>query len=203
MNSMGLVEITAGALDGFGADLSLKLIDLERRHDGTYVASARGMHKRQPVAFAASLSPAWEPKQLPGAGTMLYLGMVNLIRLGEEGDSFVRAVDDVYGTGIGCCTMRDRVPYTAVGLATNPLLVESQEVKMKLFFETGGPQRYAELYLNIKPQDGVVQLFEKDQAYRRAVVLSLARETHSGGQPKQTVMKGIAGLIRPQGGSKN
>jgi len=170
---MGLPEIAKTTEDGF-VDLTFRLIDLERRPDGSCVVSARGLHQRQPVAFAASLSPVWEPKPLVDANVTLYWGLVHLLRLGEEGDHFVRALDSVYGTRIKSSTMRQQALFTAVGLGTDPRKLEDEDVKLKLFFDLAGPQRYAEFYLNIKARDDVIEVLEKDDEYRRNLVLSLA-----------------------------
>jgi len=48
---------------------------------------------------------------------------------------------------------------------------------MKFFFESDDEERYAEFYLNIDVCGSTVQFHEKDQDYRRGVVLALCGDT--------------------------
>ena len=58
-------------------------------------------------------------------------------------------------------------------LAGNPSRLPAEPVKMKLFFESDEDDLSAEVYLNFSVLERHVQFHEKDQDFRRPLVLAL------------------------------
>lgn len=55
----------------------------------------------------------------------------------------------------------------AVGIASNPALIEDEPIRMKLFFDEGVENgRYAEVFFNVDLPEGFGALNEKDEEYR-------------------------------------
>jgi hypothetical protein len=64
----------------------------------------------------------------------------------------------------------------ALSLAGNPAELANGEVKIKLFFESGAEDDYAELFASIDLRGRRLSINEKDPEYRRGVVRALRAE---------------------------
>ncbi len=69
--------------------------------------------------------------------------------------------------------MRRSVHFAAVSLAGDPSRLHAEPIKMKLFFESDEDDLCAEVYLNFNVLKRHVQFHEKDQDFRRPLVLAL------------------------------
>ncbi len=68
--------------------------------------------------------------------------------------------------------------FTAVALAGDPRKIASEEVKFKLFHETGSPEdeegpEYFEMFFNVNLCSNVAELNEKDNDFRGGVLNAL------------------------------
>jgi hypothetical protein len=167
-----LPDVTAESEEGF-ADLAFRLIRSDVGGDGAHHVEAWGQHNGQPVAFLAVLEPTWEPQPIEDTPNHWYWGWVLLRSVGTASDAFVRALDLLYGTSLGYRFMQKETRWRAVGLAEDPRRLVEQPVHMKLFFEHDDEARYAEVYLNIDSKAERVEFHEKDEGYRRPLLLAL------------------------------
>jgi hypothetical protein len=170
-----MLELTAGAEEGF-VDLCLEINGLVREEDGKVRFEAKAIYEGRKVGFAVTLGSEWEVQKLEDMEQPLYWGETQLISLGEESDLFIQTLDRLYETKVGAVRMRHNVDFTAVSLGGNPRGLETEPLKMKLFFEADPDERYAEFYLNCDVAQRRVEFHEKDPEYRRAVVLALSQE---------------------------
>lgn len=60
-------------------------------------------------------------------------------------------------------------------LGGDPTHLETEELEIKLFYEAGEADQYAEVFLNVGLEPGIVELREKYGAYRQALVRAIAR----------------------------
>jgi len=115
---------------------------------------------------------------MEGSEGSLFAGKAALLSIGPESDELVAVLDDLYGTRTGACVMRKQISVTAVGLLSDPRLIETQPVRMKIFFNANAEDEstYAEAYLNVLLQSGVLQFHEKGEDYRRPLIRALAED---------------------------
>jgi hypothetical protein len=170
-----MLELTVGAEDGF-VDLCLEMNGFAREQNGKVRFEAKAIHKSQKVGFAVTLGPDWEVQKLEDTDQPphLYWGEAQLSSLGEESDLFVQVLDRLYETRVGAARMSQNVDVTAVSLGGHPRSLETEPLKMKFFFDVDPDERYAEFYLNCDVVQKRVEFHEKDQDYRKAVVLALS-----------------------------
>jgi hypothetical protein len=90
-----------------------------------------------------------------------------------ESDALAMALSRLYGLPHAGLRMLPEIRTEAVGLASDPRLIESEPVKMKLFFHSENEDRYAEMFLNIDRRAQTVELHEKDPEYRKDLVRAL------------------------------
>lgn len=100
-----------------------------------------------------------------------------MISLGAGSDAFIQTLDQLYDTKVGATQMRRSVHFTAVSLAGNPNTLPAEPVKMKLFFESDEDDRCAEVYLNFDVLKRRVHFHEKDQDFRRPLILALGKNS--------------------------
>lgn len=170
--SMRLPQITSDQEEGF-QDLVFALSDYSVGRAGDQKLRATGRHSTQIVAFDVRLGPEWNERPLEGVDVQLYAGSVTLSAVGPESDALVSAVDDLYGTHLSPEKMRRQTEFAALSLEGHPKKLESGPCKLKLFFESEDENRYAEVYLNIDLAGSRVELAEKDEEYRRPLLLAL------------------------------
>jgi hypothetical protein len=165
--------ISSKAGEGF-VDLSFAIESREQPAGAAQRLVAVGLDRDQEVAFSITLEPGWKEGKLEGVALMTFTGTVILGSVGPRSDKLLQAIDRLYATGLGPKTMAQQVRFTGISLAGRPDSLDSGPVKIKLFFESGVEDRYAELYLNLDVARGAVELSEKDADYRTAVVQALA-----------------------------
>jgi hypothetical protein len=169
-----LVEVNISADDGFGADVVFQLREHKLLADGTQTIRAAGLYKGREVAFDVVLAPTWK-KPNAGKDTSLVTGTgsVSYRRVGPESEAFLKMLDDLYRTNVNPKEMRAETTFSAAALKGDPGDLSKGPVMMKLFFETGRNDQYAELYTNIDLSARRVELAEKDEGYRRQVIAAL------------------------------
>jgi hypothetical protein len=173
---MPLSEITVHKDSDDWADLDLPLSNLRREADGKTIVTARGLYKGRPVGFAVVLGAKWEEQPLESLSEPLRWGDVELISYGSESDAFLSVVAGAYGLPVDALKMIERTKFLAVSLSGDPILVDEEAIKLKLFFECDVEEEYAEFYLNIDRTRSVVEFHEKDTDYRKPIIRCLSSQ---------------------------
>jgi hypothetical protein len=175
LGSDELPEVTAKAEEGW-ADLDFRLTRVAPLAGGRRYLEGHGLHEGKRVGFAVGLGGRWTEKPVEDANGIFYQGQATLLSIGPESDRLVQALDKLYGTNVGASAMRQEIEVNVVGLLTDPRLLDSQVVRMKLFFNADheGKKDYAEAFLNVAASEGTISLHEKDHDYRRALIRALS-----------------------------
>jgi len=167
-----LPEITSENEEGF-VDLVFAITEHSSLPDGTQSIKAAGRHKGQAVGFEFVVGPLWEGKANKDAGRA---GTVVYRRAGPESDHFLRILADLYASSAKPKTMADERQFNAVSLRGNPRDLAAGPVKLKLFYDPGPQDRYAEFYTNIDLAARKLEFREKDPDYRTRVIQALQAE---------------------------
>ena len=112
-----------------------------------------------------------------GSPGQLKLGMARIRSLGAESNRFVALLSKRYGIPGVAATMISSVDGSAVGLGDDSAHRLEGKKNMKLSFEAGPADRYAEIYINVDFGTRVLEFHEKDPAYRKMLLLALTRGT--------------------------
>src|SRR5205814_10246977 len=120
------------------------------------------------------LGPAWKSgsvsKDIPlviNSGTLAYHSV------GADSDAFVQVLDELYGTKIGPKAMAQETRFTGISLEGDPHDLSKGPVKIKTFYESGKESDYAEFFTDIDLAAHRIEVHEKDEEYRPAVVRAL------------------------------
>jgi len=138
-------EVTSESEEGFH-DLVFYIQEHKTQPDGTQTIRGAGTHKGRQLGLEVTLGSTWQAGSL-GQGTPLvtYRGTVTYRSTGPESDAFLQVLDELYGTKLGPKAMGTETPFTGISLGGDPRDLTKGPVKIKLFFESGGQDDYAEL----------------------------------------------------------
>lgn len=166
-------EVTSEEEEGFH-DLVFYLSEHKRLPDGSQSIRGSGTHKGRALGFEAVLGPTWKSGSIGGGIPIVtYQGIVTYRATGPDSDAFVQALDELYGTKVAPAAMAREIRFAAISLEGDPRHLDKGPVKIKLFFEADDEERYAELFTNIDLSSRRVEVREKDQGYRLALVKAL------------------------------
>jgi hypothetical protein len=167
-----LPEITSEAEEGF-VDLVFRLNEHTVLGDGSQRLRVAGLHHGREVGFELILSPTWKGSNLGNLAIKTSKGLVTYRSIGPPSDAFIQAIDELYQTNLKPNSMAQQTAFTGISLEGDPAALKDHAVRIKLFYESGGEDGYAEIYTNIDLAARKVEVREKDGAYRKQVVRSL------------------------------
>jgi hypothetical protein len=171
-----LPEITSAAEEGWH-DFTFAIRKVEKLPDGSRALESRGLYRGREVGLLVVLGPSWpEAKFDQKVPFTAYKGVISYRSLGTASDSFLQLMDELYHTGLHPKAMRAETTFTGISLEGKPGEPDKAPLKIKVFYESDDEQRYAELFTNIDLQHRMLQINEKDEAYRKPVVRALSAE---------------------------
>jgi hypothetical protein len=170
-------EVTSEEEEGGFHDLVFYIQEQKRLPDGSQSIRSVGTHKGRQIGFEVVLGPSWQSGSLAKTVSLaMYRGIVTYRSTGADSDAFVQVLDELYGTKIGPKAMARQVQFSGISLEGDPRDLAKGPAKIKLFFESGGQDDYAELFTNIELNARRLEVREKDEGYRSPVVKAL--QTH-------------------------
>jgi hypothetical protein len=164
-------EVTSESEEGFH-DLVFYIQEHKISTDGTQILRVSGTHNTRQLGLEVVLGPTWKAgsKNVPLA---TYSGDVLYHSVGKESNSFLEVLDDLYGTQLKPSAMVKEARFAGISLGGDPSHLVKEPVKIKLFFETGKDDEYAELFTNIDLATRRIEIREKDEEYRLPIVKAL------------------------------
>jgi hypothetical protein len=167
--------------EGF-VDLTVPVDHWERLPDGTVSVRACGLLGDAEIGFTIDVLPKWQRQEVKDQDLVIYWGKARYRSLGKASDRFLHILVDQYGLPGHERRMAPIVEFTAAGFQTNPQELLTSPVTMKLFFEPGPREAYAEVFTNIDIPRATIEFREKDPEYR--VPLIAALDGIFGGEPE-------------------
>ncbi len=165
-------DILAETEEGF-ADLVFAVVRERRTANGGWSFFLRASHEGETVGLEIEFSAEWQSRDT--SGIPCYAGIVTYRSAGAESDRLLVLLDRLYETNLRPAHMVNSVSFAALTLGDDPKAMDSTVVHTKLFHEPDEENFYAEVYTNIDLPRGLVQIREKDNSYRRTLVLVLSR----------------------------
>ncbi|RZK59016.1 MAG: hypothetical protein EOO91_06435 [Pedobacter sp.] len=172
-----LEEITAktNLSEGF-ADVYLKIVK-DTPKDSSHIYIASGLYNGKKVGLQFELKSNI-PAGLTKDGGMGSGGFVsNPIKfssIGEESNEFIKALSTLYGVPTKSAFSKEVTASTAFSLNAIPAnLDQPGYYKFKLFFESN--EGVPELFFNINTEERIIELKEKDNAYRAEIISTFTR----------------------------
>ncbi len=166
-------EITSEEIGGFH-DLVFYIAQHKKLPDGTQVLWASGIHKGQHLGFEVVLSPEWKTdtsnKKIP---IKIYSGIVTCRSIGQESNTFIQVLDQIYATHLNPKTIKPKTKFSAMSIEGNPNSLEKGLTKIKIFYDSDKEDEYAEAFIDIELSANKLTFAEKDTDYRAPLVKAL------------------------------
>jgi hypothetical protein len=181
---INLTEISnvAEQEEGF-QDVFLKIVSEEKIKD-SYVYIAKGLYKSKVVGLKFEIKSKL-PNGINSDGSLdakngFIRNAIKISSIGKESDEFLKAISKLYGFPTDKKFINRTLSPTAFSL--NKSIVEVEKLgyyKFKLFFRDGENDKeedYCELYFNINTNEKTIELFEKDNEYRKSLIKAFTNE---------------------------
>jgi len=166
-------DVTSEAEEGYH-DLVFYVQEHKRLPDGSESIRGLGTHMGRQLGLEVILSPTWPACSLgKDVPIVAHRGIVSYRSTGADSDAFVQVLDELYGTKLIPKAMGNETRFTGISLEGDPSDLAKGPVKIKLFFESGGQDDYAELFTNIDLAARRLEVREKDESYRSQVIRAL------------------------------
>lgn len=169
----GPPEVTAEQEEGYH-DLIFYVQDQKQHPDGSQSVHGVGTYKGRQLGLEVVLGPTWKGgaagKDIP---LTIYSGTLAYRSSGPESDAFVQVLDELYGTKLSPKAMAKETKFTGLALEGNPGDLSKGPVKIKTFFENGNDKDYAEFFTDVNLAAHRLEVHEKDEDYRPAVIKAL------------------------------
>jgi hypothetical protein len=158
-------------------DLIFYIREYQKLPTGAQRIRGEGLHKGRQLGFEVTFDPVWKSGTLgKDVPITTYRSTITYRSIGAESDTFVQVLDELYGTKINPRKMASETRFSAISLGGDPGDLSQGPVKIKLFFESDVESEYAELYTNVDLKNHRLEVHEKDDGYRLAVVKDLTRD---------------------------
>ena len=163
-------EITSRTEEGFH-DLLLGIQKTSSDAAGNLTLLAAGTHKGARVAITIKIHGGMRPFDLTGKAGFSGIDKtgIRLLSAGPESDRFLQVLAALYGVKNAKGKMKKEAVFTCAALQGDPAKVQTELIKWKLF-HNGDEKDYCELYLNVNIPRGEVEIREKDEEYRKAII---------------------------------
>jgi hypothetical protein len=158
--------------DGF-VDVELPVISRQFDKDGMVRLSAIGIVEGRRVGFGLDIDSQWKMQKPDDVPITIYWGSAVIRSLGEESDTFLSLLAEKYGGDQDTKRMVQNVSVTVAMLDGAPDTMSKKPFKMKIFFEQGGQDKYAEIFINVDLENKKLEFRDKDPEYHRGILASL------------------------------
>ncbi|MDM1296252.1 hypothetical protein HX021_18360 [Sphingobacterium sp. N143] len=154
-------------------DLRLTVTKYWRDEFQNHTIRAKGLWGKEMVGFELSFRPDMKLGivNTDVDKTRFYQEGINFHSIGVLSDNFVSALNILLTTDKTPMKMVSRIASTTFVLSGEPSYFEDEYIKTKIFFNISGKKdRYAEWYVNVDLKNNILELREKDPAYRRNII---------------------------------
>lgn len=160
--------------DGF-VDVELPINSFHFDKDGALQLSASGIVEGRRVGFDLDIDSKWKVQKPDNVPITIHWGSGIIRSIGEESDAFLSLLAEKYGNGKDAFRMVREVSVTTAMMEGAPATMNEKPFKMKVFFEHGGEDKYAEIFINIDIVKKRLEFRDKDPEYHAGILASLKK----------------------------
>jgi len=179
---MAETTIVVDTSDGF-VDLKLPVIQSRVADDGEASLILGGVYNGRHVEISVQLQSGMLPNTFFTESTEInaHFDAIKISADAETTANLANLFIEQYKADRVAVPTPLSLSFTAVALAGDPRKIAEEQVKFKLFHETGSPEdeegpEYFEMFLNIDLGSKTVELNEKDDDFRSGVLNALKTE---------------------------
>jgi len=159
--------------DGGFVDVDLPINRFQLDKDGAIQLSTSGMVDGRRIGFGLHIGSEWKEQKRDNVPMTIHWGSAAIRSTGQESDAFLSLLAEKYGEGPSVLRMVQEVRVTTAMLEGSPASMDKKPFKMKVFFEHGGKNEYAEIFINVDPEKMRIEFRDKDPEYHPGILASL------------------------------
>jgi len=174
-----LIELTSNQVEEGWQDLILTITQKKLLDTGYWDLICKAKYKDQIIGIRIYILEGLEPGIVGDEldNTKFVREAVKIESIGEESDNFIKVVSELYQQDVSDSFTDSLLSYTIFPLNHDKANLENGQFKFKLFFDDNDEYGlYSEIYLNLNFPAGTIELNEKDEEYRKNIVLSMAKK---------------------------
>ena len=172
-----LIELTSNQEEEGWNDLVFSITDKEKLNNGFWSLTCKAKHDNQIVGIKINIADGMPAGLLTNRAdnTSFASKSVEFESIGIESDNLIRAMSKLYEQPIQEKFRSDKLVVTSFPLNEKKAVLESGRFHFKLFFDDNNEHNlYSEIFLNPDLKKGTIELNEKDEEYRKNLILILA-----------------------------
>lgn len=159
--------------EGGFVDVELPINSFQLDKDGAIQLSTSGIIDGRRIGFGLYIGPKWKVQKPDNVPITIHWGGAAIRSTGEESDAFLSLLAEKYGNGSSALRMGREVSVTTAMLEGAPASMDKKPLKMKVFFEHGGEDKYAEIFINVDMKKMKLEFRDKDPEYHPGILASL------------------------------
>lgn len=159
--------------EGGFVDVELPINSFRIAEDGAVQLSASGMIEGRRIGFGLHIDTKWKVQKPDNVAITIHWGSAAIRSTGEESDAFLTLLSEKYGNGPTALRMAQEISVTTAMLEGEPASTDKKPFKMKIFFEHGGADKYAEIFINVDTEKKKLEFRDKDPEYHAGILASL------------------------------
>lgn len=159
--------------EGF-VDLSIPILKISDTKVGSVEIEVCGNTPIGQIGFIIEVLPEWKQQDVDEGRLILYWGTIRYRSAGANSNRFVSLLAQEYGQAENNRIMKDVIECTAVGIHSDPRLLKTSRVDLKIFLDRGPEDIYAEIFTNIDMDNKIIEFHEKDFEYRIPLIDGLS-----------------------------
>ncbi len=172
-----LIELTSNQeIEGWN-DLIFSITEKEKLNNGFWSLTCKAKHENQIVGIKINIADAIPAGFLSNGpdNTSFASKSVEFESIGIESDNLIRVMSELYEQPIKTSFRNDKLTVTSFPLNDKKAVLKNGRFQFKLFFDDNDEQNlYSEIFLNPDLKNGTIELNEKDEDYRKNIILILA-----------------------------
>ena len=158
--------------DGF-VDVELPINSFQLETNGAIQLTTSGIVEGRRIGFGLYIGPTWKEQKPDKVPITIHWGAAAIRSTGQESDAFLSLLAEKYGNGPSALRMVREVSVTTAMLEGTPTTMDKKPFKMKVFFEHGGEDKYAEIFINVDIKKMKLEFRDKDPEYHQGILNSL------------------------------
>ena len=159
--------------EGGFVDVELPIDSFKVEKDGAMELSTSGVVEGRRIGFGLHIDSKWKTTKPDNVPITIHWGSAVIRSTGKESDAFLSLLAEKYGNGPAALRMIREAPVTAAMLEGSPDFMDKKPFKMKVFFERGGEDKYAEMFINVDTEKMTLMVRDKDPEYHAGILASL------------------------------
>ncbi len=170
------IDITSTWKDDGFIDLSFNIVKFQDKDPNYYILDVEGLYKEGVVGLGLVVKKGMKPGFVGGEidSTAFVKEGISFQRKDIRSDNLILALANIYKITIPSKKFVEKISLTAFALESDPVKIHTSHLNFKVFHDVSDVKKYWEMYIHIDLPNKRLELHEKDEDYRKAIINTLS-----------------------------